>query len=231
MPTSARVPWVVAAAVIACSLVLLADERDANDAELQYQLASLLYEETRYIEALQAFDRAAQTTDATLGIRARKGRVRSALKVAEFGLARQEAQKLVGQAPSDAEAQTLFADTLWSAGLFDEADRSYKTALSLSAGYPACTFRPGPFARDAEQAVRGAGRGPGRLGGRATGRRHPRRHRRHLRAAEPLRRSRQRVHQLHQPAAEQRPQRKGRLGARPGPVPRVLRGHEAGGRG
>ena len=130
----------MAAAVVACSLGLLADERDASDAELQYQLASLLYEETRYIEALQAFDRAAQTTDATLGIRARKGRVRSALKVAEFGLARQEAQKLVGQAPSDAEAQTLFADTLWSAGLFDEADRSYRTALSLSAGHPRARF-------------------------------------------------------------------------------------------
>jgi hypothetical protein len=39
MRTSTRVPGVVAAAVIACSLGLLADE---SDAELQYQLASLL---------------------------------------------------------------------------------------------------------------------------------------------------------------------------------------------
>ena len=137
MRTSTRVPGVVAAAVIACSLGLVADE---SDAELQYQLASLLYDETRYVEALQAFDRATQTTDVPLGIRARKGRVRSALKVAEFGLARQEAQKLVGQAPSDAEAQTLLADSLWSAGLFDEADKGYRTALGLSNGHPRARF-------------------------------------------------------------------------------------------
>ncbi len=96
----------------------------SDDAELQYQLASLLYEETRYVEALQAYEQAARTSDSALGIRALKGSVRSALKVAEFGLARQAAQKLVGQAQADAEAQTLLADTLWSAGLFDEADRA-----------------------------------------------------------------------------------------------------------
>jgi tetratricopeptide (TPR) repeat protein len=133
MPTSKRVSGVVVAAVVVASLVIGADEPDAVvDAELQYQLASLLYEETRYVEALQAYERAAQTTDTALGIRALKGRVRSALKVAEFGLARQAAQKLAGQAQTDAEAQTLLADTLWSAGLFDEADRAYKAALTLS---------------------------------------------------------------------------------------------------
>jgi tetratricopeptide (TPR) repeat protein len=135
MPMSTRVSGVVVAAVIVCSLALAADDSGTSgDAELQYQLASLLYDETRYIEALQAFERAAQTTDSALGVRARKGRVRSALKVAEFGLARQEAQQLVGIVSTDAEAQTLFGDTLWSAGLFDEADRSYKGALTLAPG-------------------------------------------------------------------------------------------------
>jgi tetratricopeptide (TPR) repeat protein len=132
MPTSTRVSGVVVATVVVASLAIGADEREAVDAELQYQLASLLYEETRYVEALQAYERATRTTDTALGIRALKGRVRSALKVAEFGLARQEAQKLAGQAQADSEAQTLLADTLWSAGLFDEADRAYKAALALS---------------------------------------------------------------------------------------------------
>jgi Flp pilus assembly protein TadD len=141
MPTSRRVSGVVVAAVVVGSLAIWADERDAAvDAEMQYQLASLLYEETRYVEALQAFERAARTTDAALGIRALKGRVRSALKVAEFGLARQEAQKLAAQAQSDAEAQTLLADTLWSAGLFDEADRGYKGALALAPDNPRARF-------------------------------------------------------------------------------------------
>jgi Flp pilus assembly protein TadD len=141
MPTSSRVSWVVVGAVIGCSLALAAAEREGSgDAELQFQLASLLYDETRYGEALQAFERAEQTADAALGIRARKGRIRSALKVAEFGLARQQAQKLVEQAQADAEAHTLFADTLWSAGLFDEADRAYKTALALAPGDPRARY-------------------------------------------------------------------------------------------
>ena len=171
-------------------------------------------------------------TDAALGIRARKGRVRSALKVAEFGLARQEAQKLAAQAPSDAEAQTLLADTLWSAGLFDEADRGYRTALALAPGlsrarasaWPARSPRRASCREALDEALAASA-------AVAAGRRHPRRHRRHLRAAEPVRRGRQRLHQLHQPAAQQGPQRKGRVGARPGAVPRVVRGHEAGGRG
>ena len=107
---------------------------------MQYQLASLLYEEARYVEALQAYAQAARTRDSGLGIRALKGSVRSALKVAEFGLARQAAQKLVGQAQADAEAQTLLADTLWSAGLFDEADRAYKSALAIAPDNPRARF-------------------------------------------------------------------------------------------
>ena len=141
MPTSTRVSGVVVAAVVLCSLAIGADGPDASDdAELQYQLASLLYEETRYVEALQAYEQAARTSDSGLGIRALKGSVRSALKVAEFGLARQAAQKLVGQAQADAEAQTLLADTLWSAGLFDEADRSYKSALAIAPDNPRARF-------------------------------------------------------------------------------------------
>ena len=141
MPTSTRVSGVVVAAVVLCSLAIGADGPDASDdAELQYQLASLLYEETRYVEALQAYEQAARTSDSALGIRALKGSVRSALKVAEFGLARQAAQKLVGQAQADAEAQTLLADTLWSAGLFDEADRAYKAALAIAPDNPRARF-------------------------------------------------------------------------------------------
>ena len=34
-----------------------------GDADLQFQLANLLFDETRYQEALQAFDRATQTND------------------------------------------------------------------------------------------------------------------------------------------------------------------------
>ena len=110
------------------------------DAELQFQLASLLYDETRYQEALQAFDEATQTDDAAVAVRARKGKVRSAIKVAEFDVARQEALALRSQAPTDAEAVTLLGDSFWSAGLFDEADRAYTEALTLLPGYPRARF-------------------------------------------------------------------------------------------
>lgn len=103
-----------------------------GDAELQYQLANLLIEETRYDEALQAFDRAAQSTDPALALRARKGKVKTSLRVAEFGLALSESERLVKDAPMDAEALSLHGDSLWAAGLFDESDGLYREAIAVS---------------------------------------------------------------------------------------------------
>jgi Flp pilus assembly protein TadD len=112
------------------SLVLRA--QGGLDAELQYQLASLLYDETRYPEALQSFEQASQTPDKELATRARKGLVRSSLKIAEFKRARTEAEQLHTDAPQDADATALYADALWSVGLFDEADSAYREALTRS---------------------------------------------------------------------------------------------------
>src|SRR5919108_5114110 len=103
-----------------------------NDADLQLQLATLLYDETRYQEALQAFDQAAQATDPLIALRGRKGSVRTSLKVAEFGRAKREAETLRTLAPKDPEAIALYGDALWSAGLFDEADRAYRDGLALA---------------------------------------------------------------------------------------------------
>ena len=58
--TSLRLTLTLAAVAAACTLGLRAQGPLSNsDAELQFQLASLLYDETRYGEALQAFERAA----------------------------------------------------------------------------------------------------------------------------------------------------------------------------
>jgi Flp pilus assembly protein TadD/predicted aspartyl protease len=133
MPLTWTLSSVVTAACVACAVAIAADERASNgDGELQFQLATLLYEETRYQEALQAFARAADTDDRGLSVRALKGKVRSAIKVAEFGVAKQEADRLVGMNAADPESQTLLADAQWSAGLFDDADASYKKALDLA---------------------------------------------------------------------------------------------------
>jgi Flp pilus assembly protein TadD len=118
----------LAALVLGLSLALHADVD--GDADLQLQLGTLLYDETRYREALEAFTAASASDDPRLAIAARKGTVRSSLKVAEFFLARQEADLLRTMAPDDTEALTLHADALWSAGLFDEAEREYRASAA-----------------------------------------------------------------------------------------------------
>jgi Flp pilus assembly protein TadD len=131
MPRPFRRVLTVAAIVAACTLVTRAAITNA-DAELQFQLGNLLFDETRYPEALQAFDRATQADDLSLAHRARKGKVRTALRLAEFTVARQEAERLRTDAGTDPESLTIYGDSLWSSGLFDEADTAYRDALALT---------------------------------------------------------------------------------------------------
>ena len=122
-----------AAAVAAGTLVIHADDKiTAGNAELQFQLGNLLTEETRFREALDAYNRALQTDDHDLQVRARAGKVKTALRIAEFDLAQKEGELLRASAPSDPEALALYADSLWSAGLFDEADEVYRSALAIN---------------------------------------------------------------------------------------------------
>src|SRR5687767_2047715 len=103
MPMSRRRAGVVFSIAALCTLALSADERTSSgDADLQFQLANQLFEENRLHEALKAFDRATQSDDVGLTALARKGKIRTSLKVAEFGLARQEAEKLAAAPGADA---------------------------------------------------------------------------------------------------------------------------------
>jgi Flp pilus assembly protein TadD/predicted aspartyl protease len=141
MLISCRSAAAAATLLVGGMLALTAQQTPSRaDSELQFQLASLLYDETRYQEALQAFGEAVGSDDPALAIRARKGRVRTAIKVAEFELAREEALQLRAQAPVDAEAVTLLGDSFWSAGQFDEADRAYADALTLAPGFARARF-------------------------------------------------------------------------------------------
>jgi hypothetical protein len=117
---------------VAGTLVIHADDKVAGDAELQFQLGNLLTEETRFREALDAYNRALATDDHDLQVRARAGKVKTALRIAEFDLAQKEGELLRASAPGDPEALALYADSLWSAGLFDEADEVYREALSIN---------------------------------------------------------------------------------------------------
>ncbi|MEP7117890.1 MAG: aspartyl protease family protein [Acidobacteriota bacterium] len=122
--------------VAMCAAVGLAVEAriGSSDAALQFQLGTLLYEETRFYEAREAFRRAADTDDPALKMRARIGVVKTALLVGEFEDAQQEAASLRADSPGNPEAMAIHADALWSAGLFDEAESEFRDALAIAPG-------------------------------------------------------------------------------------------------
>ncbi len=135
-----RVTLAAAAVIAVCTLVVSAQDISNADAELQYQLGNLLSDETRYREALVAFARASRAPDFDLAVRARKGKVKTDLRLAEFVTARGEADQLRKDAPADAEAATLYADALWATGLFDEADAVYDDVLKRVPGSSRARF-------------------------------------------------------------------------------------------
>jgi tetratricopeptide (TPR) repeat protein len=117
----------------AASFVLQADATAQSEiAEIQIQLATELFAEGRYAEALDAYQRAVQASAADDVRRPRAGVIVSALRIAEFDLARREAELLVKAAPRDADALALHGDALWSSGLFEEAEVRYQEALAIN---------------------------------------------------------------------------------------------------
>ena len=119
------------AAIAAVSTLALRAQSQigSEDPAVQYQFANDLFEAGRFRDALDLYGLATQSKDPGLVVRARKGRVRTALRTADFDLALVEAETLAKDAPSDGEADTLLGDALWAIGMFDEADTSYGKAL------------------------------------------------------------------------------------------------------
>ena len=123
------------ASTLAVCAALMVGPRAAtttNDAELQLQLASLLFDETRFAEALQAYRNAIDAPDTDLALRARMGFVRTALRIGQFQDAQHEAASLKTTAPRNPEALSTYADAIWSAGLFDEAEEAWRDALAIA---------------------------------------------------------------------------------------------------
>ncbi|MBI2187225.1 MAG: aspartyl protease family protein [Acidobacteria bacterium] len=132
-------PCAVLAAVAA--LGFQADgQATPDDPAAQYQLATEMYDGARYREALAAYELAAQSDDPSLVARARRGRIRTALRIAEFDLAWREAQLLNDDPGADPEAQTLLGDALWAMGRFDESDVAYRRALDEAPGLSRARF-------------------------------------------------------------------------------------------
>jgi predicted aspartyl protease/Flp pilus assembly protein TadD len=119
--------------IAAGSFVIHADVTPRSQSgEIQLQLANAFYQDGRYQDALEAYRRALATLGRDDHRAARSGIVRSALRVAEFDLARAEANALVKSAPLAPEAIVLYADALWASGLFEEAEARYRDVLAIS---------------------------------------------------------------------------------------------------
>jgi predicted aspartyl protease len=118
------------AAFIAALTLLTHAQEEAHDPLLSYQKALEHFNHAEYLEALGAFDAATRTDDADLVKRARQGKVRAALRIAEFDSARRDAELLMASGPVDAETRALHGDSLWATGMFDEAESAYRDALS-----------------------------------------------------------------------------------------------------
>jgi predicted aspartyl protease/Flp pilus assembly protein TadD len=135
-----RRPFPAIVGTLLVAAVLAAGADIGGDPGLQYQRGADLFDDARYDEALTAFVEAVETEEPALALRARKGGVRSALRLAEFGRALEQADELRSLAPEDHEALTLHADAQWSAGLFDEAERGYQEGLAREPGSARARF-------------------------------------------------------------------------------------------
>ncbi len=119
---------VAAGIVAAASLVIRADV-PSQASEIQLRLGDLLYAEGRYGDSLDAYRNALKSAAPDETKRPRVGVIASALRIAEFDLARKEAEKLHQADPGSPDSMALYGDALWSAGLFEEAEAQYRAVL------------------------------------------------------------------------------------------------------
>jgi tetratricopeptide (TPR) repeat protein len=121
---------VAIAGMIATASYALSGAAQSQSGEVQLQIGHEFFAEGRYGDALDAYQRALNGPDPADPRAARAGIIQAALRVAEFTIARTEAEALVRSAPLDPNALSLSGDALWASGLFDEAESRYRDALS-----------------------------------------------------------------------------------------------------
>jgi tetratricopeptide (TPR) repeat protein/predicted aspartyl protease len=121
----------LAAAVIAPLMPLAAQAPPSASADIQIQLGDLLAGEARFRDAADAYQRAlaAASAEPALARRAESGLALMLLRSGDFPGARAHAERLSKGDAADAPAHSLYGDTLWAFGLFEEAERAYETAL------------------------------------------------------------------------------------------------------
>jgi len=127
-----RLAWSLPFVLAAGHLLLAATDNQAPDSLLQR--ADQFFSEARYQDAAKGYEQARSeaAADGPDAVRASKGLVRALLRVADFSRARREATALITSHPADVDAIVLDGDTLWSVGLFAEAEQRYHDALEAA---------------------------------------------------------------------------------------------------
>ena len=119
------------AVVVAVSLVARVEGTpQSQSVEIQLQLGEMFFGEGKYQESLEAYRNAVDSAPPDQMRQARGGVIKSALRVAEFERAREEAEKLIRESPRASESLALYADALWASGLFEQAEAKYEEALA-----------------------------------------------------------------------------------------------------
>jgi predicted aspartyl protease/Flp pilus assembly protein TadD len=121
----------LAAVMAATTLVFNADLlSQSQSGEIQLQLGHQFFRDGRYEDALDAYQRSLTASAPADPREARAGVIQSALRIAEFSVAREAAEALAQSAPADPESMALHGDALWASGLFEEAESKYAGSLS-----------------------------------------------------------------------------------------------------
>ncbi len=118
------------------SVVASGRKVSAATAKLQIAAADLLYDQADYRSAMHVYMAATDCEDAAVRDRARAGTVRSALRIAEFGVAMTQLAGLGGPGAADPATLALAGDALWASGRFDEGEAAYRDALRLDPASP-----------------------------------------------------------------------------------------------
>jgi tetratricopeptide (TPR) repeat protein len=131
-----RVSWSIPIVLAAGHLLLAANDQPP---ETLLQRGDQLFTQARFDDAAKSYKQARTQAAAdmpSLAQRASVGLVRSLLREADFSGARREATDLIARAPTDVDAIVLDGDTLWSLGLFAEAEQRFRDALAIAPAAP-----------------------------------------------------------------------------------------------
>lgn len=122
---------VALASIVIAPLLLAAQAPPSASADIQLQLGDRLAGEARFRDAADAYQRAlaAASADPAVKRRAQSGLALMLLRVGDFAGARAQAEQLTRGERADAPALSLYGDTLWAFGLFEESARAYDAAL------------------------------------------------------------------------------------------------------